>query len=84
MHFGEQFSRGDQGENKQLFWKSGFKTCPKCKKNDIKSDNHPAGCRHNGDGYGTEVYKCEHCDWHTSFQWDEAAETYYYETKYWK
>uniref|UniRef100_A0A7S0WA96 Uncharacterized protein n=1 Tax=Hemiselmis tepida TaxID=464990 RepID=A0A7S0WA96_9CRYP len=81
---GDQFSTGDQGENRKQFWESGFKTCPKCGKKEMGSEEHTAGCRMNGDGYGTEVFTCKACNWSTSFQYDEAAETYYYETSGWK
>jgi hypothetical protein len=38
----------------------------------------------NGDGYGTTEFRCRKCGWLTSFQYDDAAETYYYETSGWK
>jgi hypothetical protein len=37
----------------------------------------------NGDGYGTTVFTCNDCDWKTSFQYDDASEPYYYETRFW-
>jgi hypothetical protein len=74
--WGEQFSAGDQFGGKEEFWRSGFRVCPKCKSKEIKNEVHCAGCRHNGDGYGTEVYKCQSCDWTTSFQYDEAGECF--------
>jgi hypothetical protein len=46
--------------------------------------SEPAGCRSNGDGYGTDVFTCVTCQWSTSFQYDEASDTYYYETRFWK
>lgn len=81
--WGNQYSTGDQGNPKITFWRGGFKTCPQCQGEKIKSTEVCAGCRHNGDGYGTAEFKCEDCGWHTSFQYDEAAETYYYETRGW-
>mmetsp|Transcript_9687 Transcript_9687/g.22596 ORF Transcript_9687/g.22596 Transcript_9687/m.22596 type:complete len:165 (+) Transcript_9687:1893-2387(+) len=84
VSIGQQFSTGDQGDSRKAFWESGFKTCPKCQKKEIQSTEHGAGCRMNGDGYGTEVFKCKACSWETSFQYDEAGETYYYETSGWK
>mmetsp|Transcript_14367 Transcript_14367/g.36054 ORF Transcript_14367/g.36054 Transcript_14367/m.36054 type:complete len:163 (-) Transcript_14367:101-589(-) len=84
MNFGEQFSSGDQGESRKAFWESGYKKCPKCGKSEISSKEHGAGCRMNGDGYGTEVFTCKACSWSTSFQYDEAASPYYYETRDWK
>lgn len=50
----------------------------------IISEDHIAGCRMNGDGYGTAVFKCSICGWKTSFQYDEASEPYYYETRFWE
>lgn len=61
-----------------------MRKCPQCKEQDIKSETNCAGCRHNGDGYGTEEFKCGKCGWMTSFQYDDAAQTYYYETANWK
>ena len=71
--WGEQFSSGDQGPDKYTFWKAGMKTCPKCQGKDIKNKCCGAGCRHNGDAYGTETFECESCHWNTSFQFDEAG-----------
>ena len=71
--WGEQFTAGDQGERKKLFWQSGFKKCPQCTGADLKTQTHCAGCRHNGDGYGTETFECNTCSWNTSFQYDEAG-----------
>jgi len=53
---------------------SGYSACPQCKSSNIRSETHCAGVRHNGDGYGTEVFKCEDCSWETSYQYDEAGE----------
>jgi hypothetical protein len=49
----------------------------------LQSVDHVAGCRMNGDGYGTTVFTCSECGWSTSFQYDEASEPYYYETRFW-
>lgn len=89
--WGSQFSSGDQTvENRKFFCKSHFQICPKCyqnnpnlKKSKIESDRIPAGCRMNGDAYGTTVFKCLDCKWETSFQWDDANDCYYYETSSW-
>lgn len=35
----------------------------------------------NGDAYGTDEFNCDDCKWSTSFQWDEASDTHYYETR---
>ena len=81
---GNQFSSGDQGLSREDFWRSGFKVCQSCGKRDIKCETHPAGCRMNGDAYGTEVFTCRECGWNTSFQYDDASDDcYYYETRYW-
>mmetsp|Transcript_11280 Transcript_11280/g.23086 ORF Transcript_11280/g.23086 Transcript_11280/m.23086 type:complete len:189 (-) Transcript_11280:1937-2503(-) len=87
--WGSQFSTGDQG-NREEFWRSGFQTCQnsscQSRKQDpkpktIRSEDVPAGCRMNGDGYGTTVFTCSECGWKTSFQYDDASEPYYYETR---
>ncbi|KAL1522803.1 hypothetical protein AB1Y20_017774 [Prymnesium parvum] len=81
---GSQFSTGDQGDNRRAFWRSGYSLCCKCGAKAIESKDHVAGCRHNGDAYGTTVFTCKECNWTTSFQYDDAAETYYYETSRWR
>lgn len=78
-----QFSSGAQGESREEFWRNGFRTCPRCNNSNVISDVRPAGCRMSGDAYGTEEYTCQDCKWQTSFQYDEAAEVYYYETRFW-
>lgn len=90
--WGEQFSSGDQTvENRKIFYNSHFKKCPNClKKNpdldksNIEAKKHTAGCRMNGDAYGTTVFVCLDCKWETSFQWDDSSDDYYYEPKYWQ
>ena len=78
--WGEQFSTGDQSNDvRQNFYESQFKVCQKCKAGNIEKNTTPAGCRHNGDGYGTEVFKCLDCGWETSFMYDEGGDSYYYE-----
>ncbi len=82
--WGEQFSSGDQSyQSRHTFWLNGFRSCPKCQSVDIATSTEVAGCRRNGDGYGTEVFTCNKCKWNTSFQYDEASDTYYYETRFW-
>ena len=78
-----QFSTGDQGSNKEAFWRTGFKLCQQCHESGtIETNEVPAGCRMNGYAYGTTVFTCGSCGWKTSFQWDEAGEgPYYYETR---
>lgn len=79
--WGDQFREGDQGWNRTLFWDSSYRICPECKGTDLKHVDHSAGCRHNGDGYGTTVYTCNGCAWSTSFLYDESDSPYYYETR---
>jgi hypothetical protein len=87
-----QFSTGEQSTLiRERFWNSGFSRCQNVlcsvdNKNEktIQSVSHPAGCRFNGDGYGTDVFSCSACGWSTSFQYDEASEPYYYETRFFK
>jgi|LauGreSBDMM110SN_4_FD.fasta_scaffold822908_1 hypothetical protein len=82
--WGVQFSSGDQSEKGRLaFWRSAFQRCP-CGSNKIEQTNHVAGCRMNGDAYGTTVFRCSACQWTTSFQYDDASDVYYYETRGWK
>lgn len=79
---GSQFKTGDQGNNQYIFWKNKYRTCPVCEKQNMKSEDHVAGCRMNGDAYGTTVYTCKDCGWNTSFEYDDAAELYYYGTAF--
>lgn len=82
--WGTQFSTGDQSkDSREVFWAGGFKTCQSCGKQTITSKTEVAGCRHNGDGYGTEVFTCTTCGWETSFQYDEQGDCYFYETRFW-
>ena len=83
--WGEQFSTGDQSRtNREALWMSDFKKCPSCGECKIINNVVSAGCRHNGDGYGTETFECSNCHWLTSFQYDEAGDIYYYETRFWR
>jgi hypothetical protein len=87
-----QFSTGEQSiAIKERFWNSGFSRCQNVScicadKNEktIQSVSRPAGWRFNGDGYGTGVFTCIGCGWSTSFQYDEASDPYYYETRFFK
>ena len=83
--WGEQFSSGDQNlHHRAEFWRSGFRICQGCHQSSgMTSRSETAGCRRNGDGYGTDVFTCTKCNWSTSFQYDEASDTYYYETRDW-
>ena len=84
---GREFAKGDQStQSRRKFWKSGYKSCPNCNKDLIKAAAFSAGCRHNGDGYGTTVFSCEKdgCNWQTSFLYDEGGDgPYYHETRSW-
>lgn len=77
--WGEQFRVGDQSQARRKFFEEGCSRCPLCSSSSISCTVHVAGCRHNGDGYGTEVFLCQRCSWTTSFCYDEAGESYYYE-----
>eukprot|EP01137_Pigoraptor_chileana_P036824 Opistho-2@33059 len=82
--WGEQFTAGDQTLDLRMsLYESWFKECSLCGA-DVTEDVNCAGCRHNGDGYGTSVFTCDKCGWSTSFQYDEAGDTYFYETRSWK
>ncbi len=82
--WGEQFKKGDQDKSTRCtFWISHFKQCPKCLKSEIEEERVPAGCRMNGDAYGTTVFTCKGCQWVTSFQWDDSSDCFYYETQHW-
>ena len=88
---GNQFSAGDQGPSKEAFWRTGCSQCQNisCSRTSVDqktivSEDFPAGCRMNGDGYGTTVYTCHVCGWKTSFQYDDASEPYYYETRHYR
>jgi hypothetical protein len=82
--FGNQFSTGDQtDEARKKFHKNHFAKCVKCEKDTITESRHVAGCRLCGDAYGTTVFTCSSCKWTTSFQWDDASECFYYETRGW-
>jgi hypothetical protein len=81
--WGEQYSTGDQSMcSRELFWGNNYGICPICEKSNIIEEKDCAGCRHNGDGYGTCVFKCKDCNWTTSFQYDESDTPYFYETRY--
>lgn len=95
VSIGSQFSTGDQDERVRVaIWQSGFSKCQRtttavaCTRiehtqNTITSKDFPAGCRMNGDAYGTTVFSCRECGWETSFQYDGASDDcYYYETRY--
>lgn len=79
--WGEQYSAGDQSiSSRSEFRSSSYAKCPSCGSCEIGMTHDVAGCRHNGDGYGTDEYWCKQCSWRTSFQWDEAGDSYYYES----
>eukprot|EP00961_Rhodomonas_salina_P183381 2475141-Rhodomonas_salina.1 len=54
VSLGQQYSIGDQGEEKKNFYLSGMSKCPRCG-NGTRSSSCSAGCRMNGDAYGTDV-----------------------------
>ena len=82
--WGLQFRSGDQTEEgRRAFWATRCTVCPKCQGEKIKEDRVVAGCRMNGDAYGTTVFTCDGCQWFTSFQWDDSGDNYWYETVGW-
>ncbi|RYH08465.1 hypothetical protein EON65_40895 [archaeon] len=56
--------------------------CHSCGSSDLKTDREVEECRRNGDAYGTETISCRVCNWSTTNKFDDAADTYYYETAY--
>lgn len=82
--WGVQFSAGDHGPNRRKFWDAHFKVCPieTCKCTQFNITRDVAGCRMNGDAYGTNTFECSKCGWKTTFQWDEAGDDYYYDNNY--
>lgn len=59
-----------------------YNKCNSCGSEDLRTERDVEDCRRNGDAYGTETITCRKCNWSTSFKFDDAAETYYYETAY--
>jgi ribosomal protein L37E len=59
-----------------------YDKCHSCGSTDLNTDRQVEDCRRNGDAYGTETITCNLCGWSTSNKFDDAAETYYYETAY--
>uniref|UniRef100_A0A0G4GIZ5 Uncharacterized protein n=1 Tax=Chromera velia CCMP2878 TaxID=1169474 RepID=A0A0G4GIZ5_9ALVE len=60
---------------KQMSAFPGNKTdpCPRCKASGtVKSENITAGCRMNGDAYGSCVYFCTNCGLCDFLSWDDA------------
>lgn len=57
-------------------------SCSSCGSHDVTTDRQVEDCRHNGDAYGTEIVTCKKCGYSQSHKFDDAAETYYYETAY--
>ena len=79
--WGTQISVGDQSRrSKMSFANDRYAHCCQCQSDQITKHTDVAGVRHNGDAYGTDIYRCEVCGWSTSYQWDDASEVYYYET----
>jgi hypothetical protein len=75
-----QFKKGDQSfDSRYAFYKLDFKHCVKCNSEKIVEERFVDGVRMNGDACGTTVFTCDACKWHTSFQWDDSADCYYYE-----
>ena len=57
-------------------WKTSgyFIVCPRCKAkgDDVKISGCCAGCRRNGDGYGSELCECTKCGYFDYQSYDEA------------
>jgi len=57
-------------------WKTTFTMgcapCPRCQGKNIGYQCISAGCRKNGDGYGSQLYYCEDCGCHDWVSYDEA------------
>lgn len=80
-----QFKAGDQSdESRKQFYFDDFKICPKCQSKEIIEENYKGGWRWNGDGFGTDVFKCINCQWYTSFEYDEGGDYEYYYEPRWK
>lgn len=56
--------------------------CHSCGSDDLNVDREVEDCRRNGDAYGRETLTCKKCGWSTTNRFDDAADTYYYETAY--
>jgi hypothetical protein len=79
MNIQKTFSVGDQSNIARLtFLKNKCKKCYKCNSSNILFTKYVCGCRMNGDGYGVEVYKCNDCNWETSYLYDENDNCDYY------
>ncbi len=49
-----------------------WSTCARCNGSPLVTESIVAGCRHNGDGYGSEVYYCSTCGFLCWCSYDEA------------
>jgi len=70
-------------ERRKAFFATKFTICPFCKSPKINQRNNLGGCRPNGDVHGFTKFRCLDCSWTARFQFDDAADVYYYETKDW-
>ena len=70
-------------ERRKAFFGTKFTICPYCKSPKINQRNNLGGCRPNGDVHGFTKFRCLDCSWTARFQFDDAADVYYYETKDW-
>jgi hypothetical protein len=71
----------DDGEREQ-FWRAGLRNCVRCH-GPVRLEHDVKGCRMDGDAYGTDRYECRRCGWSASFEYDDAASPYYFETTGW-
>ena len=65
------------GRYREMGWVKGHpdyssSTCARCKAKDFYHHRVEAGCRHNGDGYGTFVSVCKTCGFLSWESYDEA------------
>ncbi|CAF3335288.1 unnamed protein product [Rotaria sp. Silwood1] len=75
----EQYSVDEQGFEKHVFRALGMETCPRSEAKSIENILDCCGVRHHGDAYSVSIFTCKTCDFKTSFQYNEAADRYYYE-----
>ena len=55
-------------------WNTGshwFSICPRCERDQVNSHSIRAGCRFNGDAYGSDFNICQHCGFLKWSSWDE-------------
>ena len=57
-------------------WRAGgavWANCPRCAASGVGAEKRvTAGCRHNGDAYGSNLHMCKCCGFTNYSSWDEA------------